>query len=422
MAALTTQNVYSGTFQSPVACFLVATMIDVRSGTIKAANQCTPLWAQMTFTLRLFFVSNFHLRHSPKNSFEIEDNTIVLDQILEDILHNEHQKYLTTGASCKGIFGWIAVSVYQGQLLKNNGSKDLSLQLISGDIKDGLIIDGTPVHLCDWSTMLLNQISELEEFFTSHLTFGEYSLSADILAIYDTTKPMRENFSFLDWPENEKLKLHRAYGELLAFWVSAVSECHKQKVHELLKINHTDQSLSFFKAGIQEYAKSRSVFLKALAPLLHLTSASADFLAKQLQLTQEMNRATLEAEETVEAQRAGNGERLPWLEHLGFSVHLHGLARHKIVSSYGKPSPLEPGYKAMVALGEISTAILEETLKWCQDGRDCRMTRPMAVSLTQFAQAHKEVDGKFRGFYTKLEPATVKKYFAQWQGLGLLLL
>ncbi|CCG85096.1 protein of unknown function [Taphrina deformans PYCC 5710] len=199
-------------------------------------------------------------------------NTIVLDQILEDILHNEHQKYLTTGASCKGIFGWIAVSVYQGQLLKNNGSKDLSLQLISGDIKDGLIIDGTPVHLCDWSTMLLNQISKLEEFFTSHLTFGEYSLSADILAIYDTTKPMRENFSFLDWPENEKLKLHRVYGELLAFWVSAVSEGHKQKVHELLKINHADQSLSFFKAGIQEYAKNRSVFLKALAPLLHLTS------------------------------------------------------------------------------------------------------------------------------------------------------
>ncbi|CCG84750.1 protein of unknown function [Taphrina deformans PYCC 5710] len=130
-----------------------------------------------------------------------------------------------------------------------------------------------------------------------------------------------------------------------------------------------------------------------------------------------MNRATLEAEESVEAERAGNGERLPWLEHLGFSVHLQGMARHKIVSSYGKPSPLEPGYKVMVALGEISTAILEETLGWCQDGRECCMTRPMAVTLTQFAQAHKEVDSKFRGFYTKLEPATVKRYFAQWQGL-----
>ncbi|CCG85112.1 protein of unknown function, partial [Taphrina deformans PYCC 5710] len=169
--------------------------------------------------------------------------------------------------------------------------------------------------------------------------------------------------------------------------------------------------------GQRQYFEVHPEATAAALPLQSNSVASADFLAKQLQLTQEMNRATLEAEETVEAERAGNGKRLPWLEHLGLSVHLHGLARHKIVSSYGKPSPLEPGYKVMVALGEISTAILEETLKWCQDGRDCRMTRPMAVSLTQFAQAHKEVDGKFRGFYTKLEPATVKKYFAQWQGL-----
>ena len=130
-----------------------------------------------------------------------------------------------------------------------------------------------------------------------------------------------------------------------------------------------------------------------------------------------MHRAVREEEELIKSSRLGMGEQIPWLRHMGFQDHLQGLSRKDITMSYAKPISSKPGFKVMNKLGERADEALTESLSLCQNGKNCKMTRPMAVILTKFEQMNKEVNGKFKGFNINIQLATARRYFDLWKGL-----
>jgi hypothetical protein len=57
-------------------------------------------------------------------------------------------------------------------------------------------------------------------------------------------------------------------------------------------------------------------------------------------------------------------------------------------------------------------ATLEETLSWCFDGSECRLTRPMSVQLSQFWT---EATIHSRGFRRYIQSDTKARYFRLWK-------
>lgn len=62
----------------------------------------------------------------------------------------------------------------------------------------------------------------------------------------------------------------------------------------------------------------------------------------------------------------------------------------------------------LIRVIEVARLMMEETWQWCVDGPRCRLTRPMAVVLSQFwtiANVHS------KGFRHAVGSDTLQKYF-----------
>jgi hypothetical protein len=128
---------------------------------------------------------------------------------------------------------------------------------------------------------------------------------------------------------------------------------------------------------------------------------------------------TIEREEKLQAGRVQDGgdhksEVIPWIRSCGFDRHLKNLDKKEIRRSGRKPEMHEPDAELLQKVANMAVRLLDETWEWCTDGPNCRLTRPMAVILSQFWT---EATIHARGFRVGIGPDTKVRYFGLWANM-----
>lgn len=124
----------------------------------------------------------------------------------------------------------------------------------------------------------------------------------------------------------------------------------------------------------------------------------------------------IEAEEQAQAAkvRALDDHQfsvIPWVRSCGFDRHLQGFDQREIRRSSRRPDADEIEGEQVQRIADTAVQLLEETWTWCVDGPACRLTRPMAVMLSQFWT---EATIHSRGFRVGVGPDTKSRYFGLW--------
>ena len=102
----------------------------------------------------------------------------------------------------------------------------------------------------------------------------------------------------------------------------------------------------------------------------------------------------------------------PWAQSCGFARYLQGYSKAELVALSKKPSRADDPDAPIWRVIQVVEELLNETWNCCLDGPNCRLTRPMAVVLSQFwtvANVHST------GFRPGIEHATKTKYIERWQ-------
>jgi hypothetical protein len=142
------------------------------------------------------------------------------------------------------------------------------------------------------------------------------------------------------------------------------------------------------------------------------------FLAQQRQV-----RLEIAAEECKQADLITESQgHLPsapaWVQSCGFARYLKGYSKAELIALSKRPSPADDPDAPIWKIIQTAEELLDETWHWCLDGPDSRLTRPMAVVLSQFwtvANVHS------KGFRPGIEYATKSKYFHRWQAAVIFL-
>lgn len=135
------------------------------------------------------------------------------------------------------------------------------------------------------------------------------------------------------------------------------------------------------------------------------------FLSSQIKVLAEIEQA-----ETAEAQRIRSFEGhkarvIPWVKSCGFDTLLDGLDTKEIQRSWQPPTNDDDDGVLLTKTLQVTQSLLEETWRWCVDGPHCRLTRPMAVVLSQFWT---EATIHSKGFRYAVGSDTKSKYFKLW--------
>lgn len=140
------------------------------------------------------------------------------------------------------------------------------------------------------------------------------------------------------------------------------------------------------------------------------------FSAIQTQLLQDIDLAEQAQFNRVPAFDEHKSSIIPWVRSCGFDRHYQGFDQKAIRQSYQQPSSSPDEDEEAILIGHVASrakALLEETWSWCVDGPQCRLTRPMAVMLSQFWT---EASIHSKGFRANISEAARKEYFQLWAG------
>ena len=148
------------------------------------------------------------------------------------------------------------------------------------------------------------------------------------------------------------------------------------------------------------------------AQLSRIDVSQDPFLAQQRQVEQ-----AITAEEKRQADLVAGSKGHPadvplWVQSCGFARYLKGYSKAELLGLSKKPSRKEESDAAIRKILQVVEEMLNETWNWCLDGPGCRLTRPMAVVLSQFwvmANVHS------KGFRPGIDPKTKSTYIEYWQ-------
>lgn len=112
---------------------------------------------------------------------------------------------------------------------------------------------------------------------------------------------------------------------------------------------------------------------------------------------------------------------VPWISSCGFDSHLDGQNRAVLFRLLRKPAANEA---AVAKISEAVERVLNRIWSWCVNGSGCRLTRPMAVRLSQFSSGRTTTESahtmrRLIGFRVALEERTRTRYFKLWADLML---
>ncbi|KAK4551266.1 hypothetical protein LTR86_011263 [Recurvomyces mirabilis] len=104
----------------------------------------------------------------------------------------------------------------------------------------------------------------------------------------------------------------------------------------------------------------------------------------------------------------------PWIKKLGLHQYVAGLHKDEMVASYRPPETEDD--RALLDLREVSAELLRETWRWCQQGREQRLTEPQAARISSFWQAA-DPERKNNTFRRAIQPDTLETYVNHWTQL-----
>jgi hypothetical protein len=132
------------------------------------------------------------------------------------------------------------------------------------------------------------------------------------------------------------------------------------------------------------------------------------FVSSQISLLRQIDSAERAEVERVRAFDDHKSSVIPWVRSCGFDRHLKGLDTKEVRRSYRRLDQREPDQALVQKVAAVSEQLLDETWRWCVDGPQCRLTRPMAVVLSQFWT---EATIHARGFRIGIGTGTKVRYF-----------
>lgn len=141
-----------------------------------------------------------------------------------------------------------------------------------------------------------------------------------------------------------------------------------------------------------------------------------DFVSSQTDILRQIEAAEEFQVRTVQDGSDHKSSVIPWVRCCGFDRHLKGLDKKEMRRSWRKVEDDEPDAALIRKVLQVTQEVLDETWQWCVDGPRCRLTRPMAVILSQFWT---EATIHARGFRTGIGADTKTRYFDLWKGLIL---
>lgn len=114
---------------------------------------------------------------------------------------------------------------------------------------------------------------------------------------------------------------------------------------------------------------------------------------------------------TVHAFNGHQSAVIPWVRTCGFDRLLDGFSNKDVHRCHRLPQDDEMDAELVQDVATTVKELLEETWSLCVDGPHCRLTRPMAVMLSQFWT---EATIHSRGFRPGLSAASRAQYFNLW--------
>ena len=142
------------------------------------------------------------------------------------------------------------------------------------------------------------------------------------------------------------------------------------------------------------------------------------FLRQQLQIQDTIHQEERRQADLVAGFDAHRSTALPWVRSCGFARYLRHHSKADLHGLCEAPSAKEELDAPILKVLEAVESLLNETWGWCLDGPSCRLTRPMAVMLSQFwnvATVHS------RGFRPGISVHAKATYFNHWKGVVLLM-
>ncbi|KAJ9656297.1 hypothetical protein H2198_005072 [Neophaeococcomyces mojaviensis] len=146
--------------------------------------------------------------------------------------------------------------------------------------------------------------------------------------------------------------------------------------------------------------------------LVRVNVSRDPFLAQQRQVEQEIAAEEKRQADLVVGSNGHPADVPLWVQSCGFARYLKGYSKAELLGLSKKPSPEEESDAAIRKILQVVEEMLKETWNWCLDGPDCRLTRPMAVVLSQFwtiTNVHS------KGFRPGIDRKTLSTYMEYWQ-------
>ena len=148
------------------------------------------------------------------------------------------------------------------------------------------------------------------------------------------------------------------------------------------------------------------------AQLARIDVSQDPFLAQQRQVEQDIATQEKKQADLVVGSNGHPADVPLWVQSCGFARYLKGCSKSELLGLSKKPSPEDESDAAIRKILQVVAEMLKETWNWCLDGPSCRLTRPMAVVLSQFwtvANVHS------KGFRPGIDIKTFSTYIEYWQ-------
>lgn len=180
-------------------------------------------------------------------------------------------------------------------------------------------------------------------------------------------------------------------------WLSTNLEASKRHLREEHNLHRGKEDRDLGPCRLQTVYRDRKLvrWFRVTEPEAHnaeddtsstplVANSINDFVSSQLNTLSQIDEQEKIQASTVQDSSDHKSSVIPWVRSCGFDRHLRGLDKKKIRRSWRKVEDDEPDTILVQRLVVTVKEILEETWQRCVDEPRCRLTRPIAVILSQF--------------------------------------